>query len=457
MMGPVTVSGSLRMRMESWDWFSGSGQNEYTYLGSLFRISFAESTPKLAWQLELATPVLLGLPGNAMAPGTQGAMGLGANYFAANNGTRNTAMVFPKQAYIRLKGLSDRQILKFGRMEFQDGAETTPANPTLAALKRDRIAQRLLGVYGFSQAGRSFDGVLYAFNGSNLNFTAFASRPTRGVYQVDGWGDLNTNVFYGALTGQLPGKSNYGEWRLFGLGYSDYRDNVVKADNRPLAMRRADTGHINTGTYGGHYMHTVMTRRGIFDALFWGALQTGSWGSLTQRAGAFLAEAGLQPAILPGLKPWLRGGLDYGSGDKNPNDSVHGTFFQILPTPRTFARMPFYNLMNSRDTFAELILRPSKALVIRTDVHSLRLNQNNDLWYSGGGVYQPWTFGYTGRASNGQTSLATVYDSSADYNLNSHFALGVYYGHASGKLVLQSIYPDNRNGNFGFLEFWYRF
>jgi hypothetical protein len=90
---------------------------------------------------------------------------------------------------------------------------------------------------------------------------------------------------------------------VFGLGYSDYRDNVLKTDNRPAALRRADSSHIDIGTYGGHFLQTVDTIAGTFDAMFWGALQTGSWGNLAQRSGAFAAEAGWQPPVLQRMKP----------------------------------------------------------------------------------------------------------------------------------------------------------
>ncbi len=447
------------MRMESWDWFQGEASNDYTFLGSLARVAFSQSAKAYDWQLELAAPFLLGLPNDAVAAGTQGQLGFGASYFVANNRNTNAAMLFAKQGFFRLKGIggTDGQSLKIGRMEVVDGTEVAPKNATLAALKRDRIAHRLLGNFGFSHVGRSFDGVQYALNGSKLNFTAFGGRPTRGVFQVDGWGELNVNVFYGALTGQTGGKNSAGEWRLFGLGYSDYRDGVLKTDNRAAAVRRADTGHINIGTYGGHYIHTLPTTAGSIDLLAWGALQSGSWGVLNHKAGAVALEAGFQPAIFPRLKPWLRGGYNYGSGDKDPNDSTHGTFFQVAPTPRIYARMPFFNMMNSSDTFGELILRPAKSLTIRGDVHSLRLANQNDLWYTGGGAFQPWTFGYTGRASGGQRGLATLADVGADYNLNAHTALGAYYAHAAGKLVVQSIYPKNKDGNFGYLELTFKF
>jgi hypothetical protein len=457
-IGDVAVSASLRTRVEAWDWFNGNGSNSYTYPGSILRLSFSESRNTFDWQLELAAPFLLGLPADAIAPGAQGQLGLGAGYFAANGRNTNAAMVFAKQGFLRFNGLGGvaGQTLKLGRMEFVDGAEVTPKDPTLAALKRDRIAHRLIGNFGFSDVGRSFDGVQYSLNRPKFNVTLLAARPTRGVFQVDGWGELNANVFYGALTGQLPGKRASAEWRVFGLGYSDYRDGVVKTDNRPLTLRTADTDHINIGTYGCHYLQTVQSTRGVIDLLAWGVLQNGSWGRLAQRSGAVAIEAGWQPRIWAAVRPWVRGGFDYGSGDSNPNDGTHGTFFQVLPTPRVYARFPFFNMMNNRDVFGELMLRPSKTLTIRSDVHSLALANRNDLWYSGGGMFQPWTFGYTGRPSNGQSGLATLFDFSADYNVNPHASIGLYYGHAAGKLVVQSIYPNGKNANFGYLELTFR-
>jgi len=114
-------------------------------------------------------------------------------------------------------------------------------------------------------------------------------------------------------------------------------------------------------------------------------------------------------------------------------------------------------MMNNRDLFGELQLRPSGKFAVRSDIHTLRMANRNDLWYSGGGAFQPWTFGYTGRPSNGQSGLATLYDLSADYNVSRHVAIGTYYAHATGKLVTQSIYPQGKNANFGFLELTFKF
>jgi hypothetical protein len=164
-IGDITVSGSLRNRIESWDWFQGNAANDYTFPGSLARLSISQTTKSVDWHLELAAPFLLGLPNDAIAARAQVQQGLGAAYFAANPRATNAAMVFAKQGFIRIKSLAgvEGQSLKLGRMELIDGAEVAPKNATLAALKRDRIAHRLLGNFSFSDVGRSFDGAQVRF------------------------------------------------------------------------------------------------------------------------------------------------------------------------------------------------------------------------------------------------------------------------------------------------------
>jgi alginate export protein len=458
-IGGVTLSGSLRSRIESSDWFGDDPNGTYTYPGSIFRIAASRSKPRLDWQVELAVPFIFGLPDHAVVIGAQGALGLGANYFAANDNSTSAAALFVKQAFVRLKRLGgdERQSLKIGRMEFVDGTEVSPKDATLSALKRDRIAHRLLGNFGFTHVGRSFDGVLYTFDRPALNVTVLGARPTQGVFQVDGWGELDLTVVYGAMTGRVGGAKAAGEWRLFGLVYHDGRDAVLKTDNRSMAVRRADTEPISIGTFGGHYLHVTQTRAGPIDLLVWGAAQTGSWGQLAHRAGAFAAEAGWQPDGMSVLSPWIRGGYDYGSGDADPNDATHSTFFQILPTPRVYARFPFFNMMNTGDAFGELIVRPSKTIAMRADVHSLRLADPNDLWYQGGGAFQPSTFGYAGRPSNGHSNLSMLGDVSGDLLVNPHVIIGAYYGYATGQAVTDSIYPGASGAQFGYVELTLRF
>jgi len=148
-------------------------------------------------------------------------------------------------------------------------------------------------------------------------------------------------------------------------------------------------------------------------------------------------------------------GYTFGSGDGN--DGTHATFFQILPTPRQFARFPFYNMMNNEDLFGMLTLRPWPKLVLKHELHFLRLASRTDLWYLGGGVFQPWTFGYQGRQSNNSRDLANLYDVSADYALTPGVSVTLYWGYAMGHAVIASIYPLDKNGSLGFIEFNIKF
>jgi hypothetical protein len=423
----VTVGGSLRSRLYGVDWIDAAG-DPYAYSGSLLRLGFSQSRESWDWNAEFAAPILLGLPANAA--------GLGANYRNANHGATNVAMLFPKQLYVRFTRLggSRAHMLKIGRFEFADGSETTPKSATLAALKRDRINQRLLGSFGWSDVGRSFDGFHYAHTSTAGNFTLVGAVPTRGVFQVDGWGWNRVAFGYTSFTRSWGKGRHAADTRVFALYYNDFR-------------RIATPPRITT--FGGHSIHAIETQAGVLDVVLWGAGQAGRWGSQNHREHAIDVEAGFQPKILPKVKPWLRAGYFDGSGDGNPADGTRETFFSVLPTPRPFARFPFFNTMNNRDTFGILMLRPHAKVSVSGELHALRLSNANDLWYAGGGVFQPWTFGYTGRPSNGRRPLANLYDSSVELRLDRHTSFTGYFGYAQGK--------TRTSGTFGYLEATYKF
>jgi Alginate export len=199
-------------------------------------------------------------------------------------------------------------------------------------------------------------------------------------------------------------------------------------------------------------VHVLKTGAGPLDLLAWGAVQTGPWGALGQRAAAYDVEAGFQPQVLPALKPWLRAGHFWSSGDADPNDNLHQSFFQILPTPRPYARFPFFYMMNNQDTFAMLSLRPHAKVTVSNEFHSLRLSSAKDLWYSGGGAFQPWTFGYTGRSTSGMRPLGNMYDSSVEFRMNRKLTFTGYFGYAQGLSVMKQIYPNGKDGKFGYVE-----
>ena len=112
--------------------------------------------------------------------------------------------------------------------------------------------------------------------------------------------------------------------------------------------------------------------------------------------------------------------------------------------------------MDNKDQFVQLIDNPAKRVEVRGDLHWLQLASKNDLWYLGGGAFDNKVFGYVGRPSSGHSSFATVADVSADWQATKTVALNFYYAHASGKSVIASIYPVDRNAQFGYVEMVYR-
>jgi hypothetical protein len=454
----LKITINWRGRAEAWDWFSTpTTDGHYGFGASLLRVGIGQDLRNLEWQFEFAQPSLMNLPAHAVAPGPQGQLGLGATYYIANGKEQNVAWIFPKQGYLRFKwttGDDNPTSLKLGRMEFIEGIEHTPKDETLAILKRERVAQRLIGNFGFSDVQRSFDGLHFVFDTKNSNTTFFAGRPTQGVFDTDGLRELNVDVLYGAHTHAFGGKKAPGEVRGFVLYYNDLR-HALKTDNRNAIARTADKQNIQITTVGGHFLETVPTSVGTADFLVWGAVQTGDWGRLAQRASAVSLEAGFQPKW-PLLKPWLRIGHFYGSGDGNPTDGRHETFFQVLPTPRTYARFPFYDLMNNTDDFAQLWIRPHPRIAFRTEFHNLRLSDPHDLWYLGGGAFQQGTFGYTGRPSGNHRALANVVDLSADYKVSKDWSVTAYAAHAQGQSVISALFPAHNNANLYYLELNYK-
>ena len=444
--------------MEHWSWFeTPAGEDNYVFGALTLRLSLGQKKERFDWQLEGIFPFLFRLPESAVLPAPQGQLGVGASYFAASGRQDGSASV--RQAFVRFKNLfgDGPGSLRLGRFEFSEGAETQPADATLAVLKRDRIAQRLIGPFGFTHIGRGFDGVQYVRNTKRNNFTLLAARPTEGVFQLRSLKELDVDFIYGSFTRLLQGASHRGEWRAFAVHYHDGRG-TLKTDNRPQAARAADARNICMTTLGGHAIGVFDQQQGKIDLLFWGAAQVGRWGALHHRAGAFAVEAGYQ--FNARGSPWLRAGYFRSTGDGDPVDGDHTTFFQMLPTPRIYAQFPFFNLMNNQDVFGEFRWKPFSRLALRTNVRQLQLSKRQDLWYLGGGAFENRTFGYAGRPSNGRTALGILFDASFDVELTKRTAVTFYVGGVRGGAVQAAIYPTGGShpaAHFIYLELLQRF
>lgn len=460
------VFGALRVRGESWNWFDETDRGRYQLVGATARLGVERSQGRHAFRLELAAPILLGLPDDAFAtpadpasfgPGA-GQLGLGGTYRAANFDESSAIQLFPKNLYWRMlrRQLRATHALRVGRFEYDDGTETNPANATLGAMKRERIASRLLGSFAWTHVGRSYDGVHWSTKRDGRDLTLLVAAPTRGVFQADGWAPLPIGVAYGAWTVPYATASGSADARLFAIQYVDMRDEPVRLTASGPAQTLEEEG-ISITTVGGHWLYVLERAPAHVDFLLWGAGQLGAWGDQAHRAWSGVAEAGVQPRGMPSVNPWLRVGIAYGSGDPDPDDDEHGTFFQMLPTPRPYARFPFHDMQNMRDAYASLALRPSPRVTVRTEVHSLALARGEDLWYLGGGAFQPRTFGYQGRGTGGERDLSTLVDLSADFRLTPDFVLSAYLSRASAGDAMRVAYPRSGAGSLFYVEVTRRF
>lgn len=443
----------LRIRGESWDWFEPpQGGNAYGYAHARWRARLGYRLPK-EWEalIEVQDVQQIGLPTNAIGPGGIGQMGLGGTVFAhTQRASINTAGL--RQAYFKV-GDPDEFQVQVGRMDYASGMQVVPPDPNLAQVKRTRIKDRWLGTFDFSPYGRTFDGIRLDGDTGEIHVSAFAARPTQGGFEPH-FGVTMSDVFVSefSLTAKQGSLIPDGEVQLFWDYYDDHR-RVPQVDNRPLASR----GLVGPG--GGNQIHTVgmhllhkLGENGDF--LAWYAHQTGQWGPLSHRADAYSLELGYQWKEVD-WQPWLRAGHSFFSGDSNPNDGVHTSFYPGLPTIRPYAMIPFYTESNLKDTFVQLMLKPGPQTSARIDLHFLNLATPRDLWYAGSGATQNRGAiqGFAGRPSGGSSSLGTLLDFSIDHQIDAQQKLSFYAGHVFGGGVPAASYLSSPNANFFFLEY----
>ena len=449
-LGGARLTTALRSRGESWRWFDDGAAGRYTYGALLPRVTLALEHPRIAWRVEAVAPTLVDLPDDAVRGAPLGQLGLGANYAAANDNRSTLANVLLRQAWLEWRGRAGSA--RAGRFEFTDGVERTVASPSLASLKTTRIGQRLFGPVAFSHVGRSTDGVSLRIGSGRVQGMLVAGRPTSGVFTArDGGHTLDVDLGYGALVtgGKLRRGGEY-DLRLFDAEYRDRRG-LVATDDRALAARQADSHALRVSTVGAHAVAVVPVGTVQLDGLLWGAIQRGTWGTLDHRASAIAVEGGVHwPAMR--WSPWLRAGAFHSSGDAKPGDAVHGTFFQLLPTPRLYARFPFYNAMNTEELFGQATVKPTRTLTARTGFNVLRLTDAHDLWYAGGGAFDRTGFGYAGRPSLGERSLGRIADGALEWKPNRWVAMEGYLGINWGNHVARHIYGTDGHGQFGYVE-----
>ncbi len=472
----LTLSASDRMRGEFVSWFdpaAPNSNNAYNFFENRLRFGAALKYTQIEVVVEAQDNRLVNLPGGDSINPRVGPLGPGAVYFAnMHNRDPGELCLHLGYATVRQFGIPGVSI-RGGRFGYNQGLEKVATDPSLAWLQRARISQRLIGNSDYN-VGRSFDGLQALYDYGPFNFTAMASHPTFGGFDVSDNRDIGKIDLVSATASVvepqgLPPMSA----QLFYIYYGDRRnwghDNLFVVDNRPRnppagqtctgnnghLYRSCDTNNLYLSTIGADVVEVVEVGPGKVDLLGWVAGQLGDWQSLDQRAWAFATEAGYQfPNVA--LKPWVRLNYFLSSGDDNNTDTTHQTFFQVLPTARAYALFPFFNMMNNQDLFLQTILKPLSNLTAAVSGHWLRPTESKDLLYSGGGATSNTFFGYAGVPSNGivtrpNNELSYLTDLELTYVFNKHLTLYGYYGHAFGQAVISANF-DGNNADYGYIE-----
>jgi hypothetical protein len=334
--------------------------------------------------------------------------------------------------------------IRIGRQDINLGTEVMYPEANWKYVKIKRASQRLVGTVGWTHAERSNDAVRASYDtqGGGHHLLAFAGQPTTGVFDIEDAYQRQPDITYGGLTWTvkrdtwLPGT----ELRLFGLVYDDKRD--VRDGGLP------DSVTVYTG--GASLIGFYPVGPGTLDVLAWGAYQFGRFNRLDHSGGAAILETGYQLADVP-LQPWLRLGVNYASGDGDPTDGDHQTFFNMLPTNHLYYgfadQWAFQNLV---DWFIQLMLRPHEKVGVNLMLHQFYLADDDDARYFGTGAFNKQVFGFGAQDSLGYGGGATEIDAVASYSFNKHLSVQGGYSYMWGRGLFNA--NRYRNVSFGFLQ-----
>jgi hypothetical protein len=445
----VVVSASNLTRVESWRFFEPPIEGvdpDYTFFGNRFDTYLRVRGSRFDLSGGFSYVRVQHLPTDAIGPG---GLGTGPFYYAAS-GIPYSYQASLKEFTASVHTRDRRFGVTIGRMPYTSGAEGEPFNARLAdtrlsGIRRMRLDGRLVGTFDWSFYQRRFDGVRFDVAHDRDYAGGGLFLVSQGGYEESTNLTIPKLQVGTAYAGRRHGST--AESQLFAYGYRDRRAVDIRPDNANLPTDAAD---VTVWAVGGSHVGTRVLGGGDADWLAWGAWQGGDWYGQAHRAFGLAVEGGYRWREQPG-RPWLRAGMSYSSGDDDPRDDRHGTFFPMLQETRTYALSMVYAQANLRDVFAQVLADPHPRARVRVDLHRLDLADAADRWYQGSGATAregPF-FGYSTRPSNRARGLGTVVEGTADVRLSRYWSVNAYLGRMWGGPVVRGVFRGDR------LFYWY--
>ncbi|MGB7297055.1 MAG: alginate export family protein [Candidatus Aminicenantales bacterium] len=106
-------------------------------------------------------------------------------------------------------------------------------------------------------------------------------------------------------------------------------------------------------------------------------------------------------------KPHLMIQYVLGSGDKNPEDGIHGTFDGLFSGADTvlYGWMNLFFWQNLREFRVDLVLTPAETLTFRGEYHFFGFDEEKDAWYFPGKAVRKDPTGSSGRRLGHEVDL----------------------------------------------------
>ena len=397
-------------RIERWSFFEppeGGGDPTYSLFGNRATLGVRVDSRRLTVQGALQYAQMIGLPRRSIGPGP---LGPGPIFYVSAENSRAYQLYF-KTLSLRLKNVVPRLSIEIGRMTYESG-EHTP------------FAGRLIGNAEWSMFERAFDGVRVDYQGPAWDVHASFVMPTQGAFEESASPTIG-------LVQVTSARASRAGFEMFAHNYRDTRAVGARPDNTGARASRVD---VALQTVGGAFVRKIS---GV-DVQLWGAWQHGDWYGDEHRAVSGSGEAGYSWTRVRS-EPALSAGLLYASGDDDPNDGTHGTFFPMVPTTAPPVLAGTYAQMNVRDVYVRGGATPHRRLSVSAEVHRLSLASRQDRWYSGTGAtaFAGTYFGYSSRASTLATGLGTFVQLSAESPLTPHWRVSATTGLIRGGAVVR--------------------
>jgi hypothetical protein len=176
---------------------------------------------------------------------------------------------------------------------------------------------------------------------------------------------------------------------------------IYKHDGRGSIKGEKGAGDLSSHSAG--FRIDGRSGRWDYSAMFIG--QFGKWGPDDLKAHGLAFSFGY--TFDSSWKPHLTIQYVLGSGDKNPEDGIHGTFDGVFSGADTvlYGWMNLFFWQNLREFRIDLVLTPAETLTFRAEYHLFGLDEAKDAWYFPGKAVRKDPAGSSGRRLGHEVDL----------------------------------------------------